>query len=108
MDIGLERAQGHVVITVAGEVDLATAPELAAALDEVGADDGPIVVDLTEVGFLDSSGLNVLLQARERLGGGTSVRLVATRPAILRVLAVTGLDEVFPVFPAVGEAASGS
>ena len=108
MDVALERAPGHTLVTVAGEVDLATAPALASALSEVTEADGPLVIDLTEVAFLDSSGLSVLLQARERLGGGGVVRLVAKRPAILRVLAVTGLDEVFSVFPTVGEAASGS
>ena len=108
MDVDVERTTGGSVVRVRGEVDLATSPALADALAGIAAADGPVVVDLTDVGFLDSSGLSVLLQARERLAAGPGLRLVVTRPALTRVLAVTGLDEVFDVAPTVDEALAGT
>ena len=108
MDVEVTRRDRGAVVTVRGEVDLATAPALADALAGIAPGDGPAVVDLTDVGFLDSSGLSVLLQARERLSAGAGLRLVVTRPALQRVLAVTGLDEVFVVAPTVDEALAGT
>ncbi|MRR11116.1 anti-sigma factor antagonist, partial [bacterium] len=64
-----------------------------------------ILVDLDEVGFIDSSGLGVLVggmrRVKERSG---SLRLVCTRENILKIFRITGLDKVFPVFGTVAEA----
>ena len=95
---------GHIAITAVGELDLYTAPRLqqalAAALTE--QDFGRVVVDLSGVEFCDSTGMNVLLsgmkRAKER--GGT-FELAAPRPAVRRILQVTGLDTVFTVHDAV-------
>jgi anti-sigma B factor antagonist len=108
MDVNVERTETGAVVHVRGEVDLATSPALADALAGITTREGPVVVDLTEVGFLDSSGLSVLLQARERLAAGSGLRLVVTKPALQRVLAVTGLDEVFTIAPTVDEALAGT
>ena len=61
--------EGVALIRGFGEIDMASAPLLEAELDEV-LDLGPgsVAVDLTEVTFVDSTGLRVLLQARDRLG----------------------------------------
>jgi anti-sigma B factor antagonist len=107
MDVAVTTAATHTVVRCEGELDLATAPELAAALDALDGDAGPVVVDLTDVGFLDSSGLSTLLQARQRLAdAGAELRLVVTRPSILRVLDVTGLTDVFAVYDTVDRATS--
>jgi anti-anti-sigma factor len=105
MDVEVTEASGTTVVRVQGELDLATAPQLDEALGGIEGG-GPVIVDLTDVGFLDSSGLAVLLQARQRIGGtdGDGLRLVVSRPAILRVLEVTGLTAVFPVFDTLGDA----
>jgi len=104
MDVEVTEASGSTVVRVRGELDLATAPQLDEALGGIDPG-GHVVVDLSEVGFLDSSGLAVLLQARQRLGAdGAELRLVVSRPSILRVLEVTGLMAVFPVFDTLGDA----
>jgi anti-sigma B factor antagonist len=82
--------QGTMVL-VAGEVDLATAPELQAALVELTGD---VIVDLTEVSFLDSSGLSALIAGRKHAaaaGHGFEVR----HPAELveRAMKISGLYE---------------
>jgi anti-anti-sigma factor len=109
MDVAVVTGPAHTVVRVEGELDLATAPELASALEALDSGTGPVIVDLTEVGFVDSSGLSTLLQARQRLAGASGapeLRLVVTRPSILRVLDVTGLADVFAVFDSVDRAAS--
>ena len=95
-----------VVLTVGGEVDLATAPQLRAklvALVEDGA--GSVVVDLTPVAFMDSTGLQALLAGRKRAHArGRSIRLVCPEGQVLRVLRLTGVATVFPVYDSLAEA----
>jgi anti-sigma B factor antagonist len=91
-----------------GTLDIATSPTLRAALLEA-ADraNHEIVVDLTQLEFLDSTGLGALIGAHKRAAEhGGSVRLVAHEGQILRLLRITGLLDVFAVYPSV-EAALG-
>jgi anti-sigma B factor antagonist len=88
------------VVSVAGEIDVAAAPSLAAKLEEVVAGGGvDIVLDLSEVTFLDSSGLGVLVKYLKRvLGAGGQIRLVVTNRAVRQVIEITRLDTVFAVY----------
>lgn len=95
------RTQGdQTVVAVAGEIDLYTAPRLHSELAGAVSGDGPtrVVVDMAGVEFCDSTGMNVLLaglrRARER--GGDLV-LAGPRPAVRKILQVTGLESVFTV-----------
>lgn len=83
----------HPQVTVAGEVDCSSAPEVRVLLDQL-VDGAPteIVVDLTGVTFLDSAGLSVLAAAhRQALAAGGRLRVVATTRAVIRPLQITGL-----------------
>lgn len=101
------RSQGdHVIVTAAGEIDLYTAPVLQADLAAIIADAVPaarFVIDMSGVEFCDSTGMNVLLsglrQVRER---GGELELAAPRPAVRKILEVTGLDTVFTIRAAGG------
>jgi anti-sigma B factor antagonist len=90
-------------VTAAGEIDLYTAPKLQANLTAIIDDAAPavrLVIDMSGVEFCDSTGMNVLLSAlrhvRER---GGELELAAPRPAIGKILQVTGLDSVFTITP---------
>ncbi|GGM70573.1 anti-sigma-B factor antagonist [Thermopolyspora flexuosa] len=90
---------GNAVMTIVGEIDLYTAPRLQAEFARL-LEDGPsrVVIDMSGVEFCDSTGMNVLLSALKRLrerGGGLEV--AAPRPAVRKILQVTGLDSVFVV-----------
>jgi anti-sigma B factor antagonist len=91
---------GRVIVALSGEIDLYTAPrlqsQLAAVLDTEQA--VRLVVDMSGVDFCDSTGMNVLLSAQHmaREHGG-NIELSAPRPAVRKILHVTGLESVFTV-----------
>lgn len=95
-----------VVVTVSGEVDVYTAPQLRSALEDRIADGRTaLVIDLEDVGFIDSTGLGVLvgrLKTVRKVGGWLSV--VCTSERILRLFAITGLDQVLPLHDSVESA----
>jgi anti-sigma B factor antagonist len=96
------------VFSLRGSLDIATSPSLRAALVEA-ADNGhhQIIVDLSHLEFLDSTGLGALIGAHKRAGESAgAVRLVAQEGQILRLLRITGLLEVFAVYPTLDAAIS--
>jgi anti-sigma B factor antagonist len=93
------------VVEVSGEVDVYAAPELRERLTEILTDGRSVVVDLTEVGFLDSTGLGALVSARTSAAErGASLPLVCTHERILKLFTITGLDGVFTIHSSVDEA----
>jgi anti-sigma B factor antagonist len=94
------------VVSVGGEIDLGTAGELGDHLLTATRHAGPdLVLDLTDVSFMDSTGLKVLLAAHKRvqLVGG-HLALAAAGRSVRKVLTVTGLDQTFLVAETVDEA----
>lgn len=82
--------------TVAGEIDASTAPTLDDALRSLPVADGSVVVDVSDVAFIDSSGLRVLISLASRADhAGRSVILERPSPAVRRLLEITGLTETF-------------
>ncbi|MFG3138495.1 STAS domain-containing protein [Streptomyces sp. NPDC048211] len=95
--------RGALVLAVTGDLDIDNVAPLGAALRSAAQDgDGPVVVDLSEVGFADSTTVNVLLQGQTLLG--PRLRLAAPSPFMARLIGVLGLDSALPVFPTVAEA----
>jgi anti-sigma B factor antagonist len=95
------RVDGYELLTVVGELDIATAPRMLAALNEAIADmTAPLVVDLTEVGFMDSTGLALLMNARARvvrLGHGFAI--VCPTGPIARVFEIADMVQSLRVCP---------
>ncbi|GAA3523681.1 STAS domain-containing protein [Amycolatopsis ultiminotia] len=95
------------VVTVGGELDLVTAPELDEVVGGVlDGRPGVLVVDLREVGFLSSPGLQVLAGAHRRMDAG-ALRVVSTSAVTSRPFTTTGLDEWIGLFPSVEGALAG-
>jgi anti-sigma B factor antagonist len=99
----------HTVLAVAGELDVYTAPALRTEIgDRLASGQNRLVIDLTDVEFVDSTGLGILvagLTASRDAGG--DLALVCSRPSLLKLLKITGLDEVFAVHPTAAEATAG-
>jgi anti-sigma B factor antagonist len=110
--LGIETEQpsvGLVVVVVHGEVDIRTAPELRDCLGQIIDDGvGRVVLDLTDVEFLDSTALSVMVGAHKRLTKkGAPLSIVAGSEAVQRVLTVTGLTRVFAVHRSLDDALAG-
>jgi anti-sigma B factor antagonist len=90
--VAVDRAEQGTVVSVAGELDVATAPELARALASV---DGEVTVDLSGATFADPSALRVLLAAA---GGGRRLRVLRRGGGpVARLLALTGTEQLLHV-----------
>jgi anti-sigma B factor antagonist len=102
-----EHDEGGVLrIAVNGEVDVATAPLLRERLYQaIDRRTGPVVVDLLAVTFIDSTALGVLIGARERSeANGSDLRLVLKEARLMKIFEITGLTDLFSMFPSVAEA----
>ena len=112
-DLRVDRVEHEsaLVYRVAGEVDTLTAPGLDAALagsyDTLGSVTR-VVLDLTEVPFLSSAGLSILVDHHSRCErNGMMLCVVATQRATLRAIQITALDRIIPLFGSVEEALTG-
>lgn len=94
------------VVSVTGEVDVHSAPRLRDGLStELATATRAVVVDLSDVGFLDSTGLGALVSARTAAGQqGVALPVVCASERIRKLFTITGLDGVFVLHDSVDEA----
>jgi anti-sigma B factor antagonist len=101
----------QVIVEVRGEVDVHSAPQLRDRLTQV-IDGGnkSVVVDLTRLSFIDSTGLGALVAALNHAKGTeAALRVVCSSERVLKLFRITGLDEVFSIYDTVPRAvAAGS
>jgi anti-sigma B factor antagonist len=101
-----ERDVGVVVAT--GEIDMATAGALRQAVTDLLAGGfAHLVIDMSQVAFIDSTGLGVLVGARKKvLHIGGSLALVCDTPRLLRLFRITGIEQALPIHSTVEAALS--
>lgn len=104
LDLKVEDTESGHVIHVRGELDLASAPQLSAALSEAaGQGTQPVLLDLSGVTFIDSSALRALVLAGRELGeSGRKLQIGPRSEMVNRVLTMTSLDQhtdAFQVLP---------
>jgi anti-sigma B factor antagonist len=89
---------GNQIVSVAGELDIATADKAYTYISNViDAWPLPVSVDLSGLTFCDAAGLGVLARiARHARQAGRQLRLTAARPSLLKIMRITGLDRSFP------------
>jgi anti-sigma B factor antagonist len=97
LTIEARHERGYPVVTVAGEIDIATAARLRERLFELAAGGRPLVADLDQVRFIDSAGLAALVGAAKRAAAhGGSLHVVCARPKVRQLFRLTGLDRRLP------------
>jgi len=106
LKLGHYAKDGIEVIDVQGEIDMYTPPRLRELLiDLVSTGSYQLVVNLDKVGFLDSTGLGVLVGGLKRVRAHDgSLDLVCTQQRILKIFRITGLTEVFGIYETVDQA----
>jgi anti-sigma B factor antagonist len=98
-------ARDTAVISVEGDLDLATAPELKWALGDLQAAGARhVVIDLAKVGFIDSTALGVLVGAQRALDQGIRMAIACEEENVLRIFELTGLDCMFEIVPTLEQA----
>jgi anti-sigma B factor antagonist len=96
------------VLAVTGTVDMLTASTLEAAIaDAIAPHPTAVIVDLTEVDFLASHGMRVLIQAHNSMAPEMAFLVVADGPITARPMKLIGLTEIITVYPTLGEALLG-
>ena len=92
--------RGAWVITIAGELDIATSPRVRELLSTAARDeDRPLVIDLTRCNFVDSTGLATLLHgAKPAQNGESNVALVCVGGEVRKLLELTAIDRTIPVY----------
>jgi len=86
------------VIAVQGELDLSTAPQLKwMLLDSLQEGHSRLIVDLSRTSFMDSTALGVLVGVNRSLGGDERLAIVCTRPSLLKIFELSGLDGAFVI-----------
>jgi anti-sigma B factor antagonist len=94
----------YVLVTVAGEVDFASAAGLRERLFTLACAGRPLVADLDRVSFIDAAGLGVLAgAAREAATHGASLRVVCARRQVRRLFGLTQLDQAVPLAASLAE-----
>jgi anti-sigma B factor antagonist len=89
---------GTHVLAVRGELDLYSTPQLTAELETIAGEPTNVVVDLTEVSFMDSTALGAILLASRRLrDANRRLALVSPVAATTKLLTMVGIDRVVPV-----------
>ena len=107
MDLRLRTRQAGraTIVEVGGEVELHSAPQLREEIHRVcGVDNPCVIVDLSGVSFIDSTGLGVLIGGLKRAREKGSLSLVCPQPKVKRVFEITGLTNVFSIWNSVDEA----
>lgn len=94
------------IVELAGELDIATAPQAGQALtDALSAGHTAIIFDLSGLAFCDSTGLRLLVRAhRELTTAGGRLAIAGATGMVAQVLQVSGLTEIFGSFPTLAEA----
>lgn len=100
LSLSTDDVDGHRIVSVRGEVDVYSAPTLRKALQDSMDNQHPsLLVDLSEIAFIDSTGLGVLVAGQNKaseLGG--KVNIVCDQERVLKLFRITGLDEVFGIY----------
>jgi anti-anti-sigma factor len=102
-----ETMDGLHAVSVSGELDQSTAPELRTALSEVLGEDGGVLVDLSDCAFIDSTGLSLLVETKRQLADESRRFGVCCADAdVRRLLELTGIDQAVGLFDTRDEAVS--
>ena len=98
---------GSVIVTPHGDLDIVAGEALAECLDSAQRDHGHVIIDLSAVPYMDSSGLAVIIQYwKKAQAAGGALLLVAPQKRPHRLLSLTGITERLPIYATLAEAST--
>ena len=100
-----EHLSGAVCLSVSGELDLAAVPTFLGNLGRASEAATNVIVDVRGLRYIDSAGINSLLDAHRRFRrAGRHIVLAAPSQMMIRILSIVSLEEAVPIFPTVEDA----
>jgi anti-sigma B factor antagonist len=97
-----------VIVTAKGTVDVLSAPRLTEAVDAALTEEpAGLIIDLSEVDFLASAGMSVLIETRQKVSGSTCFGVVATGHVTSRPMRLVGIHEIVRLYETLDDAMSG-
>ncbi len=104
-EVSVERRAGTAIVHVVGELDLATAPTLTSALRDLERPCERVVLDVSGLEFIDSTGMRLAVEEYQRaMADGFDFVIAGAEENVLRVLRIAGLDVTLPLAPDVASA----
>jgi len=97
MTINVENESVKTIVKVAGRLDTVTAPELEAKLKEVFENVSELVFDFSELDYISSAGLRVLLGAQKTMNKIGSMKVKNVNPAVMEVFEITGFRDILNI-----------
>ena len=97
MTIEKKIENGNVTLTVAGRLDTTTAPELEKTLDNVLDGTKELVFDMTDLEYISSAGLRVILKAQKAMNAQGSMKLIGVNDSIMEVFDITGFLDILTI-----------
>ncbi|WP_207837943.1 STAS domain-containing protein [Williamsia soli] len=105
LSVVTRQRQGTTILSVEGEIDLLTAPQLTEALlTAITAESRCLIIDLTGTTFLSSAGMQVLIDAQSAVSPSGHLGVVANGPATAGIMKLVGLDNILTISPTVDAA----
>jgi anti-anti-sigma factor len=105
MEISTRTSNDTHIVAIAGNLDSATSPEAQKALDAVLVSARKVALDFSELDYISSAGLRVLLGAAKRLrASGGTLRMFGLNPSVREVFEISGFSTILPVYPSEAEA----
>jgi anti-anti-sigma factor len=105
MEISTRTSNDTHIVAIAGNLDSATSPEAQKALDAVLVSARKVALDFSELEYISSAGLRVLLGAAKRLrASGGTLRMFGLNQSVREVFEISGFSTILPVYPSEAEA----
>jgi anti-sigma B factor antagonist len=109
MQISTRRSNDIHIVAIAGNLDSTTSPEAQKALDAVVAGATTVALDFSELDYISSAGLRVLLGAAKKLrGSGGTLRMFGLNQSVREVFEISGFSAILAVYPSEAEALEAS
>lgn len=104
-DVSVERVAETAVVHVSGELDIATTPTLRDVLDGLNGACDRVILDLSTLRFMDSTGIRLAVTEHQRAAAdGFDFVIAGAEGSVMKILRLTGLDVVLPLAPDVASA----
>ncbi len=97
--VEVANSNGRAIVFVRGEIDMSAGPEIRDALSTAQQGSPDVIVDVSDVTFMDSTGINALLRAHRQVSPGGSLWVVGATSAVRRVFDITGVSELLLLEP---------